>query len=257
MLLTDFRVLTFDCYGTLIDWESGMIEALRPLTERVGQDLNRDEILQAHAFHESTQQEQTPTRPYRDLLSTVYKRLAELWGVRVTVAECVAYGQSVGSWPAFDDSAPALQYLKNFYKLVILSNVDNSSFAGSNALLQVEFDAVITAEDAGSYKPSPRNFDYMLQRLAAGIGGEKFGKADILHTAESLFHDHAPANAFGLASCWIHRRHKDPGFGATMNPGSMPRVDLEFHSMAALVEAHQEQARSPRADAPRRLASPA
>ncbi|ATR19055.1 2-haloacid halidohydrolase IVa (plasmid) [Roseomonas mucosa] len=244
MRLTDFKVLTFDCYGTLIDWESGMIEGLRPLTEKVGRPLGRNEILEAHAFHESTQQIQTPARPYAELLPIVYKRLAEQWGVPVTLEECLAYGRSVGNWPAFEDSPGALQYLKKFYKLVILSNVDNASFAASNKRLQVEFDAIITAEDAGSYKPSPRNFEYMLQRLGAGLGGEKIGKEHILHTAESMFHDHRPANAFGLASCWIYRRHKDQGFGATMNPGTMPHVDFQFNSMADLVKAHQEQLRA-------------
>ncbi|BFL65720.1 2-haloacid halidohydrolase IVa (plasmid) [Roseomonas mucosa] len=244
MRLTDFKVLTFDCYGTLIDWESGMIEGLRPLTEKVGRPLGRNEILEAHAFHESTQQIQTPARPYAELLPIVYKRLAEQWGVPVTLEECLAYGRSVGNWPAFEDSPGALRYLKKFYKLVILSNVDNASFAASNKRLQVEFDAIITAEDAGSYKPSPRNFEYMLQRLGAGLGGEKIGKEHILHTAESMFHDHRPANAFGLASCWIYRRHKDQGFGATMNPGTMPHVDFQFNSMADLVKAHQEQLRA-------------
>ncbi|MDT8265147.1 HAD hydrolase-like protein, partial [Roseomonas sp. DSM 102946] len=181
MRLTDFKVLTFDCYGTLIDWESGMIEGLRPLTEKVGRPLGRNEILEAHAFHESTQQIQTPARPYAELLPIVYKRLAEQWGVPVTLEECLAYGRSVGNWPAFEDSPGALRYLKKFYKLVILSNVDNASFAASNKRLQVEFDAIITAEDAGSYKPSPRNFEYMLQRLGAGLGGEKIGKEHILH----------------------------------------------------------------------------
>lgn len=244
MRLTDFKVLTFDCYGTLIDWESGMIEGLRPLTEKVGRPLGRNEILEAHAFHESTQQIQTPARPYAELLPIVYKRLAEQWGVPVTLEECLAYGRSIGNWPAFEDSPGALRYLKKFYKLVILSNVDNASFAASNKRLQVEFDAIITAEDAGSYKPSPRNFEYMLQRLGAGLGGEKIGKEHILHTAESMFHDHRPANAFGLASCWIYRRHKDQGFGATMNPGTMPHVDFQFNSMADLVKAHQEQLRA-------------
>lgn len=221
-----------------------MIEGLRPLTEKVGRPLGRNEILEAHAFHESTQQIQTPARPYAELLPIVYKRLAEQWGVPVTLEECLAYGRSVGNWPAFEDSPGALQYLKKFYKLVILSNVDNASFAASNKRLQVEFDAIITAEDAGSYKPSPRNFEYMLQRLGAGLGGEKIGKEHILHTAESMFHDHRPANAFGLASCWIYRRHKDQGFGATMNPGTMPHVDFQFNSMADLVKAHQEQLRA-------------
>lgn len=241
MSLTRFKVLTFDCYGTLIDWESGMIEALKPLTDRVDSKKSRNEILEAHARHESSQQVQTPTKLYRDLLPIVYKRLAEEWGVSVTHEECVVYGRSVRDWPAFDDSAEALRYLKQFYKLVILSNVDNESFSFSNKRLQVEFDAIITAEDVGDYKPSDKNFQVMIERLGCGLGGQRIRKEDILHTAESLFHDHKPANRFGLASCWIYRRHKDEGFGATMNPGEPPGYDFRFTSMAELAKAHQDQ----------------
>lgn len=237
MKLTDFKALTFDCYGTLIDWESGMVEGLKPLTRKVGRELSRNEILEAHARHESSQQLQTPAKNYRDLLPIVYKRLAEEWGVTVTWAECVAYGRSVKDWPAFSDSAEALQYLKKHFKLVILSNVDNESFAGSNERLEVDFDAIYTAEECGSYKPSDRNFEYMLNKLETlGIR-----KHEILHTAESMFHDHGPANRHGLASCWIYRRHDQQGFGATMHPGEMPRYDFRFNSMADLVKAHQQE----------------
>lgn len=239
MRLTDFKALTFDCYGTLIDWESGMVAALRPLTGRASRQLTRDEILEAHARHESFQQAQTPAMPYRDLLAIVHKRLAEDWGVAATWDECVAYGRSVGDWPAFPDSVEALRYLKQHFRLVILSNVDNASFARSNIRLDVAFDAICTAEDVGSYKPSQRNFAYMLKRLE-GLG---VTSGQTLHVAESLFHDHAPANVAGLSSCWIYRRHAQQGFGATMNPGQMPRHDFKFTSMAGLAEAHQKELR--------------
>lgn len=237
MRLSDFKVLTFDVYGTLIDWESGMVENLVPLTSRVSRSLSRDEILEAHAFHESSTQAQTPAKAYPDLLAVVYKRLSEEWGVPVSWDECLAYGRSVGNWPAFPDSAHALSYLKQHYKLVILSNVDNGSFAASNQKLGVDFDARYTAEDVGSYKPSPRNFEYMLTQL----GRLGFSKDDILHTAESMFHDHEQANAHGIANCWIYRRHEQDGFGATMNPGEMPHVDFTFHSMAEMVAAHKAE----------------
>ena len=233
MKLTEFKALTFDCYGTLIDWESGMIEALKPLTDKVGRALSRDDILEAHARHESTQQLQTPAKLYRDLLAVVYRRLAEEWGVAASWAECVAYGRSVSDWPAFADSADALQYLKRRYKLVILSNVDNESFAASSEKLSVAFDAIYTAEDCGAYKPSERNFEYMLSKLAT-LG---LRKHEILHVAESLFHDHAPANRFGISSCWIHRRHERGGFGATMSPGETPKYDFRFNSMAEFAKA--------------------
>ena len=237
MRLSDFKVLTFDCYGTLIDWESGMVAALTPLTARVQRTLTRDEVLEAHARHESSQQERTPTKRYRELLAVVYRRLAEEWNVSVSWAECLSYGQSIKDWPAFPDSAEALKYLKQYYKLVILSNVDNESFAASNQKLGVDFDAIYTAEDVGSYKPADANFEYMLALLK----GRGFDKTDILHTAESMFHDHAPANRHGLHSCWIYRRHAQEGFGATMHPGDMPRYDFMFHSMGELAETHRRE----------------
>ena len=237
MKLTDFKALTFDVYGTLIDWETGMVNGLKPLTDKLSRTLTRDEILEAHAHHESTTQCWTPAKKYYELLPVVYRRLAEEWGVKVTWEECQAYGLSVRQWPAFDDSREALAYLKQHYRLVVLTNTDNLSFSGSNARLGVHFDGVYTAEDVGSYKPADRNFDYMIETLArCGVQ-----KHEILHTAESMFHDHAPANKHGLANCWIYRRHDQQGFGATMNPGDMPKVDFQFNSMADLVRAHQSE----------------
>lgn len=237
MKLSDFKVLAFDVYGTLIDWESGMIAALKPLTDQVGQALTRDQILQAHAFHESTTQRWTPSKTYSDLLAVVYRRLAEEWGVKVNWEDCQAYGLSVRQWPAFDDSRAALAYLKQHFKLVVLTNTDNLSFQGSNTRLGVHFDGVYTAEDVGSYKPDDRNFDYMLEMLAR----QGVEKKDILHTAESMFHDHGPANRHGLSNCWIYRRHDKQGFGATMNPGDMPSYDFCFNSMAELAAAHRAE----------------
>ena len=237
MRLSDFTALTFDVYGTLIDWETGMVTGLKPLTDKLDRPLSRDEILEAHAYHESTTQRWTPAKKYSDLLGVVYRRLAEEWGVEVTWEECQAYGLSVRQWPAFADSRAALAYLKQHFKLIVLTNTDNMSFSGSNARLGVHFDGVYTAEDIGSYKPDDRNFDYMLEALhRQGIEKDK-----ILHTAESMFHDHAPANRHGLANCWIYRRHDKEGFGATMNPGDMPRYDFRFNSMAELIKAHQAE----------------
>lgn len=237
MRLSDFRVLTFDVYGTLIDWESGIVAGLRPILSRMETPPDREAVLAAHAFHESTAQAQTPAKPYPELLAVVAKRLAEEWGVPVSWEDCLAYGRSVKDWPAFPDSAEALAYLKEHYALVVLSNVDDASFAASNARLGVVFDAVFTASDIGAYKPASRNFEYMLTQL--GRRGIRAG--DILHTAESLFHDHQPAARFGLATCWIHRRHDKEGFGATRDPGERPRTDFRFTSMAAMVAAHRAE----------------
>jgi 2-haloalkanoic acid dehalogenase type II len=240
MRLTDFKALTFDCYGTLIDWEAGMMRALGGLVEKSGRKLTRDLILEAHARHESAQQRQTPAMRYCDILSVVYKRLAEEWGVVVNIDECEEYGQSIRHWPAFADSPSALQYLKKFYKLIILSNVDNRSFSFSNAALSVEFDAIYTAEDIGSYKPDDRNFAYLLEQ----VGNLGLAKGEILHTAESLFHDHVPARQHGIANCWIYRRHAQKGFGATMDPGQAPQIDFKFNSLSELAKAHQEALRN-------------
>jgi len=237
MKISDYKALTFDVYGTLIDWESGMVAGLKPLTERVSRSLSRDDILEAHAHFESSTQRQTPAKVYSQLLAVVYKRLSEEWGVPASWEDCLTYGRSVEHWPAFPDSAEALTYLKQHYKLVVLTNCDNASFAYSNAKLQVTFDAAYTAEDIGSYKPNPRNFEYMLENLAR-LGVEKH---EILHTAESMFHDHGPANEFGIDNCWIYRRHDQKGFGATMNPGDMPSYGVVFNSMAEMVEAHKAE----------------
>jgi len=236
MKITDFQALTFDVYGTLIDWETGMVENLAPLTRRADRELSRDDVLEAHARHESRQQRQTPGRPYQQLLATVYRRVAEEWGLQADWDECLAYGRSVRDWPAFDDAAECLRFLKQHYKLVVLSNVDNESFSHSNVKLGVAFDAIYTAEDIGCYKPDDRNFEYMIETMQAlGIGRER-----ILHTAESMFHDHEPARRHGLATCHIYRRHDQKGFGATMPPGDMPAVDHRFNNMADLAKAVRE-----------------
>ena len=235
MKLTDFSVLTFDCYGTLIDWESGIYAALQPLLGKAGKALPRDAALEAFARHESAQEAETPSMVYSELLATVHRRLAKEWAVSAGEDEHRRFGASVPDWPEFPDSAAALQYLKQHYKLVILSNVDRESFKGSNPRLGVAFDAVYTAQDVGSYKPDLANFRYMLEHLER-LG---FGKSAILHTAQSLFHDHAPAKRVGLASAWIDRRHDQSGWGATMPPPEGARYDFRFPSMAALVEAHR------------------
>jgi len=241
MKLTDFKVLTFDCYGTLIDWEAGILDGLQRLVARARASMSRNQILEEFARHESGQEEQTPAMPYSQLLSVVYKRLAKGWGVTTSNEEANTFGASVPDWPEFPDSADALRYLKHHYKLVILSNVDRLSFRSSNVRLKVTFDAVYTAQDIESYKPSDRNFEYMLRRLEEDFS---FGKADILHVAQSLFHDHAPANRVGLASAWIDRRHAMEGWGATMRPPGTPHYDFRFESMAAFADAHRESGAS-------------
>ena len=239
MRLTDFRVLTFDCYGTLIDWESGIYTALQTLLEKAKAPMPRDQALEMFAQHESAQEAETPSMIYAELLAVVHARLAKALDLPASEAEHRRFGTSVPNWPAFADSASSLQYLKKFYELVILSNVDRESFRGSNRRLGVEFDAIYTAQDVGSYKPDPANFTYMLEHLAAR--GVQPGA--VLHTAQSLFHDHEPAKHAGLTSAWIDRRHDQDGWGATM-PCPAARYDFRFTSMAGMVKAHQEDLRA-------------
>jgi 2-haloalkanoic acid dehalogenase type II len=230
--LGDFKVLSFDCYGTLIDWETGILAALRPLVRRAGITLDNDAVLAEFAAHESAQQAATPAMPYAEVLGLVNARLAGTWGAADNPAENARFGASVGDWPEFPDTVAALRSLGQRYRLVILSNVDRQSFQGTEQRLGVKFDAIHTAQDIGSYKPDPRNFAYLIERLAE----HGLRKSDLLHVAQSLYHDHAPANAIGLASAWIDRRHGAAGWGATVPPPAGVRYDFRFNSLAELAE---------------------
>ena len=235
--LTDYRVLTFDCYGTLIDWEGGIWDALQPVIMRnQGAGVTRDAGLRAFAQCESRQEQATPDLRYPELLARVHRRIAESLNLRTDDELDAAFGASVPHWPAFPDTADALRVLKRRYRLVILSNVHRDGIAASNRKLGVEFDAVYTAEDIGSYKPSDANFEYMLARLESDLGLER---SDVLHTAQSLHHDHAPANRFGLANAWIDRQRLSEGgsWGATERVETMPSTDFVFFSMGEMAAA--------------------
>lgn len=238
MRLCDFSVLSFDCYGTLIDWETGLYAALQPLLERARPGLARDAVLEAFARRESAQEAATPSMPYTELLAEVHGQLADEWGTHRDADEDRRFGGSVGDWPAFADTVDALRTLKRHFRLVILSNVDHASFAASNKRLGVAFDMVCTAQDIGSYKPDRRNFRFMLARLAEqGVAKDK-----VLHVAQSLFHDHVPANEIGLASAWIDRRAGLDGWGTTAPVSDAVHYDFRFRSLAELTQAHRAAA---------------
>jgi len=235
--LSDYTTLTFDCYGTLIDWESGIWDAYQPLIASSGRnDITRNDALVTHAGLESAQQAETPGMLYPDLLTLVHGGFARHYGLENTSAMDAAFGASLPHWPAFPDTADALRRLGQHYKLVILSNVNRTGFASSNAKLGVAFDAIYTAEDVRSYKPNPRNFKFMLERLEADHG---VARGQILHTAQSLFYDHVPATEFGLAKAWIDRQGLSKGgdWGATAEVSARPKVDFLFPAMAAMADA--------------------
>lgn len=235
--LTDFKVLTFDCYGTLIDWETGIWDALQPILMKNGcGDVGRRQALEAFGALENRQESETPDLLYPDILSRVHQGLALQFDLETTAELDAAFATSLPHWPAFPDTAEALRSLKTRYRLVILSNVNRAGFAASNRKLGVAFDAIYTAEDIGSYKPSPANFEYLLEHLERNLG---LGPGDVLHTAQSLFHDHVPAKSFGLANAWIDRqRLSEKGdWGATAQVEDTPDVDFTFHSMAEMAAA--------------------
>jgi 2-haloacid dehalogenase len=231
--LPDYEALSFDCYGTLIDWESGILAVLSAWAAKRGLRLEDERLLGAYSAHESAAQADHPTELYPDILARVMRSLGEQFGASVSEDDAVALATSVPRWPAFEDSHDALVVLGGKFKLIILSNVDRSSFAASEARLGVKFTSVLTAEDVGSYKPSPENFDALAdeaRRLEVPDG-------TLLHVAQSLYHDHVPAKRAGLPTVWINRRHGRPGWGATPAPAAAVAPDWEFPSMAAFARA--------------------
>ena len=236
-LLNDYKVLTFDCYGTLIDWESGIWDALQPLImHNRRSDIERRDGLALFAKREHAQESENPGMLYPQILERVHEAMASELGMRTTTELTTDFGRSVARWPAFPDTADALRYLKSHFKLVILSNVNRDGFAASNRKLGVEFDAIYTAEDIGSYKPDPANFEYMLDHLRSELGLEP---SDVLHTAQSILHDHVQAKAFGLANAWIDRQRLSTGgdWGATAPVKELPETDFIFFSMSEMADA--------------------
>ena len=233
MNLSDFDALSFDCYGTLIDWEHGLREGLQRIARHSVAPITVDELLESYAEAEARTEREHPPLLYPDVVARSAAATGEKHGIVVPSQLALEIGNSVPGWPAFPDSTDALQRLSQRYKLIILSNVDRASFAGSNQRLGVTFDAIITAEDVGSYKPARDNFEALLAKVEdMGITKDR-----LLHVAQSLFHDHVPAKEIGCKTVWIDRRGDTPGSGATPVPTQIPEPDWIFPSMAAFAEA--------------------
>jgi putative hydrolase of the HAD superfamily len=231
--LTDFKALSFDCYGTLIDWEAGLGAALSRWANDHALPLDAEHLLAAYGRHEATAEADHPAELYPGILARSFRALGAELGVAVSEDDALALGASVPDWPAFPDSHDALVRLGARFQLIILSNVDRASFAASAVRLGVTFTSVLTAEDIGSYKPSARNFA-ALEAEQARLG---VARGRLLHVAQSLFHDHVPAQQAGLRTVWINRRRGRPGWGATPAPAAPVTPDWEFSSMAAFAEA--------------------
>lgn len=236
--LTDFKVLTFDVYGTLIDWETGVLTALAPSLP-ADHTFTRTHLLTIYHKHEAAQQRATPSLSYTDLLTTIHPLiLSDLSLPAPTPAASTTFGASVGSWPAFPDTVAALRTLAQHYKLVILSNVDRASFSLTNAgpLANTPFDLIVTAQDVGSYKPDARNFAAMLEAVGREFG---VGKEGVLQTAQSQFHDHYPARKAGVRSCWIERPGAVMG---NVEEGEEVVADWRFDTLGAMAEAVENEA---------------
>jgi putative hydrolase of the HAD superfamily len=234
--LTEHKAASFDCYGTLIDWEAGIAAVLGLWAVEHGLDLSDEELLLAYADNEAAVEREAPSALYPDVLAMAFRRTGEKLGRPVSDAWAQRLGASVPEWPAFPDSADALARLARHYKLIILSNVHRAGFAASNQQLRGDFAAIITAEDVGTYKPAENHF----RALDTALASLAVDRRELLHVAQSLFHDHVPAKREGLSSVWINRRHDRPGWGATPEPTGEWSYDLEFNSMADFANAVDE-----------------
>ena len=211
-----FDAITFDCYGTLIDWEEGILNALQPVLAPRGVETAPDELLERYARHEAGL-EAGGYLPYREILARALRRLCDELGVSPSEAEADVFAQAIADWPAFPDTAAALRRLHTRFRLGVITNCDRDLFALSNRRLGITFDWVVTAEDARAYKPGLRPFELAFETI--DVPRER-----ILHAAQSLFHDHVPAGQLGLASVWVDRRHDREGFGATPPASASPNL---------------------------------
>jgi len=222
----NFDVLTFDCYGTLIDWEEGILSSLKPLLNNHGIEIGGDEVLEIYSDLEA-KAEQGEYQSYQSVLRSILSGFGKKFDFKPSEEELAVFSTCVKHWPPFADSTEALNALQTKYKLCILSNIDDDLFAYSEQHLKVNFDTVFTAQQIGSYKPSLQNFEFAMQHL--GLPKER-----ILHVAQSLFHDIVPAKKLGLATVWINRRKGKEGFGAT--PGAEAKPDFEVPDLKSLVD---------------------
>jgi 2-haloacid dehalogenase len=217
-----YECITFDCYGTLVDWETGILAALAPILERHSVVATHEQILALYGELEPAEQRRA-YRPYREILKGVVLGFGDKFGFRAALDELESLPNSVGTWKPFPDTVKALGGMKRRYKLAIISNIDDDLFAQTAKLLKTDFDQVITAQQARSYKPSHNNFLLAQQRM--GVAKEKW-----LHAGESLYHDIAPCNELGIASVWVNRRGGK--IGATR--GAKAKPDLEVPDLKTL-----------------------
>ena len=224
--LSRFRVITFDCYGTLINWEPGILGALGPVLAAHGAQLDDAEILRVYGELEA-EAEAGLYRPYREVLREVVRGFGARFGFHASAVEQDALPDSVHSWEPFPDTIAALKRLQSKLRLGIISNIDDDLFAATARKLQTNFDVVITAGQARAYKPSTKIFEMAEKKL-----GVK--RSEWLHAGQSIYHDVVPANSLGIATVWVNRPSARPNIGAVRHATAQP--DLEVHSLAEIAE---------------------
>ena len=220
-----FKVLTFDCYGTLIDWESGILAAMSRAFAAHGRSVSPQEVLSAFSDIEPQVQSEG-YRIYREVLAETMRRLGERFDVVFTPREAASLAESIRDWQPYPDTVAALRKLKSRYQLAIISNIDDDLFAYSAKKLEVPFDLVVTAQQVGSYKPSLRNFEVALGRIGVP-------KENILHVAESVFHDVVPASRVGLKTVWVDRKQQT---GMKASKAAAGKPDLTVPDLKTLAE---------------------
>lgn len=226
-----FEILTFDCYGTLIDWESGILSALRPILSAHGKTIDDATLLKLYGDFEQRSEQSSAEiifRPYRQVLESVVRQLGDKLGFVPTAEEVSSLPNSLATWKPWPDTVAALHQLKTRYRLAILSNVDDDLFAATRPQLEVKFDEVITAQQAQAYKPSLKLFELALSRINAPAHR-------VLHVGQSIYHDVIPAQALGLATVWVNRPSARTGVGAVKAADANP--DLTVTSLAELARA--------------------
>lgn len=228
-----YKILTFDCYGTLIDWETGIAKIVGPWLVEMQENVPMDLILSSFALHQAKHQAVRPTLLYTELLRRVWADIEGTFGWEHNPERADAFAHGAGEWEPFGDTVESLRYLSKFYKLAILSNVDNPTLKRSLVKLEVPFEFTVTAEDVNSYKPGAPHYERAFELLEA----RGLSKSDVLHVAQSKHHDIKPGREFGLDTAWINRRHGKKGTGATLSTEAEP--DLAVTSMAEFVAQHK------------------
>ena len=223
---TRFQVLTFDCYGTMIDWESGIFSALRPILAAHGKEISDSALLELYSELEASA-EQGEFRRYRDVLQSVVRGFGKRFGFSPTDAEVRSLPESLRNWQPFPDTVEALRQLKSRYQLAVISNVDDDLFATTAPKLGVAFNHVITAEQAACYKPCMRIFELAEERIGVSRG-------QWLHVGQSIYHDVVPAQSLGIATVWVNRPSPRPGAGAAKTAAGKP--ELEVSDLRTLAE---------------------